>query len=377
MDQDQLHNVLRKYLEGSASTEDARLLRDWYRSLETEEVIWVLDEPSEMDRLQTRMLDRLQQEIRPPAPVRRLWPRLLVAAGVVLLLAGFAYIRYLRPSHSPVEPLTAVHDLPPGGNRATLILGGGQAITLDSAGQGMLAAQGSMRVVKSGNGQLEYVRKTQAGDAGDIAYNTIIIPNGGTYTVTLSDGSKVWLNAGSSLKYPVRFTGNARQVDLTGEAYFEVASNPAQPFTVHCLGQNVAVLGTRFNVNAYTNEPVIRTTLLEGRVRIEEGTHAVLLRAGEQSMVGADGTVRVSQDIDTAEAMAWRYGMFQFNAADIGTVMRQIGRWYDVDVVYEGKLPDDRFHGKIPRNVNASQALQILSIGGINFKIEGKKIILQ
>lgn len=370
MDQDRLHNILQKYLDGSATPEETAALHDWYRSAGATEVEWPVDDPAGIDDVRERMLDRLQREAfgknAAPAAVRRL--RLaLAAAAIVLLLSTVAYLRYIHRTPPATPPMA--HDALPGGNKATLILGGGQAITLDSAHQGLLATQGGIAVQKSGKGELVY---EGAPTTVETAYNTILTPNGGTYAVTLSDGTKVWLNAASSLKYPVTFTGGVRSVDLTGEAYFEVAKD-AKPFTVHCLGQTIDVLGTHFNVNAYTNESSIKTTLLQGKVKVNN----TLLQPGEQSTVGADGKVHLMNNIDTAEVMAWKNGMFQFDEADIGTVMRQIGRWYDVDVVYEGKLPDDHFRGKIPRNVNASQVLQILAIGGIEFTIAGKKIYLK
>lgn len=369
MDQDQLHILLQKYLDGTATPEETTALHDWYRSAGAAEVEWPVDGPNELDTVRERMLDRLRREafgetaLR-PTPVRRLRPAIYAAAAVLILaLAGAAY---LRSNHLP-PPIA--HDALPGGNKATLILGSGQSITLDSTHQGLLTMQNGVSVNQT-KGNLTYSGQT---DGAATPYNTILTPNGGTYAVTLSDGTKVWLNAASSLKYPVKFTGGTRSVDLTGEAYFEVTHNSA-PFTVHCLGQTIDVLGTDFNVNAYTNESSIKTTLLEGKVDINGAT---TLRPGEQSSVGGDGKIRITKGVDTAEVMAWKNGMFQFDEADIGTVMRQIGRWYDVDVVYEGKLPDDHFRGKIPRNVNASQVLQILAIGGIDFTIEGKKIYLK
>lgn len=359
MDQERLHILLQKYLDGSATPEETTALHDWYRSAGAAEVEWPVDGPNELDTVRERMLDRLRREA---FPVRRMRPWLYAtAAALMLAIAGVAYLR-----NTPPPPVA--HDALPGGNKATLILGSGQSITLDSTHQGLLATQGGVSVNQT-KGNLTYTGQT---DGAATPYNTILTPNGGTYAVTLSDGSKVWLNAASSLKYPVKFTGAERSVDLTGEAFFEVAHGNT-PFTVHCLGQTIDVLGTDFNVNAYTNESSIKTTLLEGKIKVK----GVTLQPGEQSRVGADGSVHITKGIDTAEVMAWKNGMFQFDEADIGTVMRQIGRWYDVDVVYEGKLPDDHFRGKIPRNVNASQVLQILAIGGIDFTIEGKKIYLK
>ncbi|TDX01540.1 FecR family protein [Dinghuibacter silviterrae] len=369
-------------MAGSASQEEAQSLHDWYRSAAADDVVWVVDGPEELDTVRRRMLERLQREAfgtteafgAPGQHGRTVRMRILfsAAAAVLLTLVGVAYFRHThRPPMAPAPVLAS--DVLPGGNKATLILGSGQAVTLDSTDKGLLATQGGITVQQSGKGQLVY---GGVSDGSVMAYNTILTPNGGTYTVRLSDGSRVWLNAGSSLKYPVRFTGGPRVVDLTGEAYFEVAP-AAGSFSVRCLGQTVEVLGTHFNVNAYTNEAYIRTTLLEGKVRVKNPAGSAVLEPGEQSRVGANGDVHIARGIDTAEVMAWKNGMFQFDDADIGTVMRQIGRWYDVDVVYQGRLPDDHFRGKIPRNVNASQALQILATGGIDFTIQGKKIYLK
>ena len=391
MDRDQLTILMQKYLDDTATPEEVRALHDWYRDSASTEVVWPADHPGERAQIEAGMLVRLQEDIRDSArivPIHRnryYW----IAAGVtgLLLLTGLVY-RWngKRPEPAPVAQTQAM-DVLPGGNKAQLVLGDGKVVTLDSAGSGVVAEQGSEAVEKTAHGQLAYVAAADGAAAkgagsttdnasSEIVYNTIITPQGGTFSVKLSDGTRVWLNAGSSLKYPTVFSGSQRKVELKGEAYFEVAPDADRPFHVVSGEQTIDVLGTHFNVNAYDNEPEVRTTLLQGSVRVVKNGKDVLLRPGQQSVSDLSEGLTIRKDIDTAEVMAWKNGMFQFDAADIGTVMRQIARWYDVDVVIQGKLPDDHFRGKIPRNVNASQVLQILALSGINFKIEGKKITL-
>ena len=384
MDPEQLHLLMAKYLDGSASPAETEALHDWYRSEDPEMVSWPSGSPDEGAHVEARMLDRLQRDIhgagaRVIALKRR--TRGVAAAVVILcLLSGATYYWWKRPLSFVDQQATLValnkNDITPGGNKAKLILSNGRTITLDSAGNGLVAQQGNAQVEKTGLGELAYEPQGAASAYPGLIYNTIITPLGGTFSVTLSDGTRVWLNAGSSIRYPAIFTGAARSVELKGEAYFEVAPHAAMPFSVVTAGQTIRVLGTHFNVNAYDNEPAVKTTLLEGQVKVAQGTDEVLLRPGQQS-VATGREIRVVGHIDTSEVMAWKNGMFQFDEADISTVMRQVGRWYDVQVIFEGKLPADHFRGKIPRNVNASQVLQILALSGIDFKIEGKKIILK
>jgi transmembrane sensor len=298
------------------------------------------------------------------------------AAACMLLLIAGAY--YLLPQTQPPAIVTTlpVQDIAPGGNKAILTLADGSRITLDSARNGMLAQQGSTSVTKLNNGQLAY---SGAGTInGKVLYNTMSTPLGGQYKLILSDGTAVWLNAGSSITYPTAFTGNERSVTITGEAYFEVAKNKKMPFRVKANNTVVEVLGTHFNINAYKDESSINTTLLEGAVQISAHHQQQLLKPGQQARVQPQGqTIAVMDNVNLLEVMAWKEGFFYFNDADLPTVMRQLARWYNVDVKYEGTIPDRVFTGEIGRDLTLSQVLKGLTKTRVKYKIEdGNRIII-
>jgi transmembrane sensor len=323
--------------------------------------------------------------------------RLAVAAVFVVALLGVAWWwaaskKPARNEVARVNTIPAETAITPGGNRAILKLSDGTEIILDSAGEGELAQQGQAKIVKLGDGQLTYSSSKNA--PGETIYNTIITPRGGQYQLTLADGSKVWLNASSSLRYPAVFSGKERRVELTGEGYFEVAKNAAMPFHVQANRMDIEVLGTHFNINSYTDEPAMRTTLLEGSVSVksEVGNRksdkkaqtsdlrfqtSVILKPGQQAVLAPHSSLTTNHSPDLEEVMAWKNGLFQYKAADIETVLRQAARWYDVQFEYKGDI-SERFSGQINRNVNAEQLLQILELTGkVKFEIHGKTIIVK
>lgn len=327
-----------------------------------------------------------------PSPIRRWVRRAMTAAAVVLLLVGlFRLWRSYRAESAVQAPVVVVA---PGGNRAILTLANGQKILLDSAATGILAEQGNAQVNKLGDGKLAYEAGGRGGDEGKgggagnpggaVAplYNTLTTPRGGQYQLTLPDGTKVWLNAASSLTYPTAFTGSSRTVEMTGEAYFEVAHDKKHPFTVKVGGQTIEDIGTQFNVNAYSDEPAQVTTLLEGAVKVD----GHLLRPGEKATVtGATGTgatatgaadIRVEQG-NPEGAVAWKNGLFDFTDAGLQTVMRQLSRWYNVDVTYEGNIPPRQFTGMIGRSLTLNQVLAGLAKERVHYQIEeGDRLII-
>lgn len=310
----------------------------------------------------------------------RLWPRIgTVAAAIatVIVSAGIWFYSSSKNNGKQDVPEFA-HDVAPGKNGATLTLGNGRKILITGTSAGKIATEAGVKISKTKDGQLVYevIEKSNV----PITYNTLTTTQGEQSQVLLPDGTQVWLNAASSIKYPATFNGNTRIVELTGEAYFQVSHDKSKPFLVKTPKESIEVLGTHFNVNSYADEPVHRTTLLQGRIRIVAGSQTAVLTPNRQAEIGTDLSLKINGPIDPEEAVAWKNGFFQFHHADIKTVMRQFSRWYDVSVSYEGKLPDYHFSGEIHRNLTAAQALDILSLSKIHYKIEstsnGKRIII-
>jgi len=313
-----------------------------------------------------------------PAKNNLPWRKLGVAASLLFLVGFGAYIysnqKKQLVTNKSIAKIHPKNDALPGGNKAILTLANGKTITLDSAENGLLAQQGTTKINKTRNGQLVY----QAGINADApVINTISTPRGGQYQLILPDGSKVCLNSASSLTFPTKFTGKTREVTITGEAYFEVAKNPQMPFRVKSDNTTVEVLGTHFNIMAYNDESEMKTTLLEGSVKISNGTAIGILKPGQQALLNKAGRLKVLNDVDVDDEIAWKDGIFQFRDAGIDAIMRQAARWYDIEVAYEGKMPQRQFTGRISRNVKASELMNMLGYAGVKFKIEDKRITIQ
>lgn len=270
----------------------------------------------------------------------------------------------------PVAPA----DVAPGKSKAVLTLANGQQIVLDSAGMEQLAQQGNSTVLNK-SGQLVYVKTN--GEATTPLYNTLTTAPGETYPLVLADGSRIWLNAASSIRFPAVFAGNERKIELSGEAYFEIAHDAHKPFRVKVNNITVEVLGTHFNINSYRDEATINTTLLEGAVKINSEKGSMQLAPGEQSQVSPNGNLKKVTGINMAEIVAWKEGYFQFESADITTVLRQFSHWYNVEVVYEGHIKPRKFFGMISRQSSLMNVLKMLNANDISFRIEGKKLIVQ
>lgn len=311
------------------------------------------------------------------APIRRL-PTLrqwAAIAAAVLVLAGSTWL-FLFPSFNTISPTVAVNDIPPGTNKATLTLANGRIITLDSAANTTISEQNNTSLIRLSNGQLSYHKSDISDQPSAIAYNVLSTPRGGQFSLSLADGTKAWLNAASSITYPTQFTGANREVTITGEVYFEIAANKAQPFIVKTNKQTVQVLGTHFNINAYDDEPAVSTTLLEGSIRVIAGTENAMVRPGEQAVYNQHQLIVSPADVD--EAVAWKNGVFQFDNENLESIMRKLSRWYDVDIEYSNT--DSRhipFTGIITHFSNVSQVLRMLELTKkVHFTIEGKKIVV-
>ena len=310
------------------------------------------------------------------------WIKRFAVAASILIIISVGYFMF-RPTASTRAVVlntknTKTELIMPGGSKATLTLSGGNKIILDSAGIGLLTKQGGANVVKLSNGQLQYLPGQTANQ--EIVYNTMSTPVGGIYEVILPDGSKVWLNSSSSVTYPTSFSGNERRVKITGEAYFEVAHDKTKPFHVSVNEMDVEVLGTHFDINSYDNEPSIKTTLLEGKVKVSKGGSEVLITPGEQVVAGkSTNELSIKKDgVNLDKVVAWKNGKFIFLDDDINDIMRQLERWYGVSVTYHKNVTTEEFDGVISRNVNISQILDMLEkSGNVKFTIQDRNILVK
>ena len=378
--QDILNDILTQKLENKAYCE-------FYAKDDLDEMLKLV--------LKKAAIKEMEENASGPTAVVTMRPRknyfsfsAVAAAAIItgIILTGAFYL-FFNNSNKDVavikQPIALTSDVQPGGNKAVLTLADGTTIILDSAKEGALSQQGNAKVIKLTAGQLAY---NSTGNTTEVVYNTISTPKGGTYQVILPDETKVWLNAASSLRFPTTFTGKERSVEITGEAYFEVATLYSKekqkiPFIVNVTSgdgnMKVEVLGTHFNVMSYNDEKQVKTTLLEGAVKVSKNGNSVLLRPLQQAqLTKTNNDLRVTNDVDVNEETAWRNGIFQFNDAELSTVMRQLARWYDVDVSYSGNISADHFTGKISRNISLAKVLKILELSDVHFKIEGRKIIV-
>jgi ferric-dicitrate binding protein FerR (iron transport regulator) len=396
MTKEEAKALILKYNSGLCSDGERELVEDWYSQFAIDEASGLSE--SDFDQIGVEMWAGLPDEVKGNAGRGRsvkLWPRIAAAAAVLLVVGLGVFFYTSRHLEGSAATRDLVNDLNPGSNKAYLILSNGKRVSLTDAANGAIAKEAGVEITKTADGQVIYTTRHPEGgttegpvsgnrdisslgfprhDGGRVemtAMNTIETPKGGQYQVRLPDGSKVWLNAASKLIYPVSFTGRGqREVTLSGEAYFEIAKDKSHPFHVKTLKQDVEVLGTHFNINSYADEPNIKTTLLEGSVKVNDA----ILKPGQQSIL-AGGKIKVVP-ADLEEAVAWKNGLFRFENADLPTVMRQIARWYDVDIVYPAQIPEGTFTGEVYRNMTASKVLDGLGFTGVKFKIEGKKIII-
>jgi len=368
-----------RLVAGGQSDEELKELLDGMLAVyETEHSLEVAEADDLFGLIRRQMTEQAPAAVIPMPDRRFGWLRIAGAAVLIIVCTGIVFLLMNRKGEEDLvrqKPAIALpDDAAPGSNRAVLQLADGSSILLDTAADGMLAHESAVDILKTDSGQLTYRRQGQT--TGALSYNSITTPRGGQFRVTLPDGSKVWLNAASSLRFPTAFQGEDRTVELTGEGYFEVAQNASMPFLVKTANVAIRVLGTNFDVNAYSNEPFVRTTLLEGKVKVSTAGSNCVLQPGQQAECNEAGSLRVVNDADTGETMAWKNGLFHFEEASIETVMRQVERWYDLDVVYQGPRPKEHYRGEIPRDVRASEMLKVLMAGGAHFRIEGKKIIV-
>ena len=393
---DRLKQLFREYLDNTISREDhvllwkllqehhtlpldAELIALWQQS--TRESALVSND--EWDQQISTLIKNAEQEDGTPLhqiSTGRKIPRFFsyAAAAVVLFLITLGFYRFAGAPEKKQEQADNAKvqqpvDIPAGKDYAVLTLADGRTIVLDTAVSGALANQGGTKLINQG-GQLTYA---QQGPATEVFYNTVSTPRGGQYHLVLPDGSKVWLNSASSLRFPTAFAGDERRVELTGEGYFEVAHDISKPFRVQKGTNTVEVLGTHFNINAYEDESSIRVTLLEGKVKVQSGRRALLITPGNQAVIPAAGEIMLNRDVNISEVMAWKDGFFNFNQTDIQTMLRQASRWYDIEISYPEGVPADKFTGSLSRKVSLLEFLKILEYSDVKAGLTGRTLIVK
>ncbi|WP_090992486.1 FecR family protein [Pedobacter insulae] len=388
MDKKEFLELLNKYNAGLANAEEVAFLDAYYNLFDHEDEAFLNLNQAEKENIKNEISQSIKQQLlqeqieekRIPLLVKYKW---LAAAAVFVLIGSITLL--LLNNQNPtdqiaiVKPKASKHNVEPGSNKAVLTLANGKQITLNDKANGVLTKQAGVVITKNKDGQLQYQITSEA----TAGINTISTPRGGQYQLILVDGTKVWLNAASAITFPTKFNGNERRVEIVGEAYFEVAKNVGQPFKVKSKNQVIEVLGTHFNVNTYDDEVADKTTLLEGSVKVSKVTNGEVLRGnskvlkpGQQASVSADQSQISVEIADEDEAVAWKNGYFKFNKADIQTIMRQVSRWYNVDVEYKGEMNKDLFVGKINRSEHVEEVLNILQRSKINVAIKGRTIII-
>jgi transmembrane sensor len=381
-----LARLLEKYERGAATPEEIAFLEAYDQQFDALPAVLETLSGEQIEAARVRLLEKVDRRIAqgeqaPVIPMRTRMLRRVAVAAALLILASSVYL-YVSNRQKPVIATIAAssNSVPPGGNKAILTLASGATILLDSAHNGMLTQQGNATIIKTSSGQLAYQRtgESPAPRQGAELYNTLATPRGGQYQLTLPDGTTVWLNSASSIKYPVAFAGTERAVAITGEAYFEVAKDRSKPFRVTLGEMTVEVLGTHFNVNGFSDESAVRTTLLEGSVKIVKQGGSLLLKPREQAILKENGQMEKTADVDLDKVMSWKTGWFEFDQTDLPSILRQVSRWYDVDIVYEGRPKADQFGGRVSKNLPLSDILQSLEANGngVRFRLEGKKLIV-
>lgn len=387
MIREEYNTLYEKYLSGNCTREEQETIENYQDSIDLDRLHWIEDQMGDQkvvkETIHAELLSSIARQKRRQILKIRTW----YSAAAILLITLSAGLYFNRKTEAPVLaktiPSRFQNDVLPGDNRAVLTLDDGSRINLDDAKNGLLATENNTDIKKVLAGQVEYSAGTNQAVT-QVKYNTLTTPMGGQYQLILPDGSKVWLNAGSSLHFPTAFAGKERRVELKGEAYFEVAKNRAMPFKVIANDMEVKVLGTHFNVMAYEDEKSMNTTLLEGSVQVLKGSGRVYLEPGEEAVLNkTSGNMNVST-ADIEQAVAWKNGYFIFSDENIESIMRKVSRWYNVDVTFKGNMNNKDFVGTISRNKNVSELLQMLELtGAVHFSIvpgdasgKGRRIIV-
>lgn len=388
MDQTRLNQLVGKYQEGRLSSSEAEELDHWFHSLNLTDLDfdqWISDAGGESQMAENLFDDFNNRFVHTKSAikVRRLRWSIVAASVLILMSAGTIFL--LKTKHLKQQLITQgqKQDILPGGNKAVLTLANGKKISLTDASTGAVAQQANMQISKTANGKIVYLVNNAASSLASskaigLAYNTVETPRGGQTSITLSDGTIAYLDAASSIKFPVQFKGSERKVFVTGQVYFEVVHNDQKPFRVMVKDQTIEDIGTHFNVNAYDDEPNLKITLAEGKVSVKSKDQFKILRPGQAAITSYSNPRMIVAEADVEETLAWKNGLFIFNEETLQSEMREISRWYNVEFVYPaGQMIAGGFGGSVTRFGNISEVLKMLEItGDYRFQIDGKKIIV-
>lgn len=375
-----LDRIIRNYVSGKATAEEIKFIEAYYQYLDKGEEVLNKASDDELLAFENQNYHAIKAKIANGKTKRKLTQFYIYAGAAVILISLSISVFYMLNTRKTVatpQILSKIIDVLPGGDKAILTLADGSKIVLDNQAKGTISENTGVTISKTADGQLIYKANAKTNGTTEIAYNTIETPKGGQYQVVLPDGTKVWLNAASSLKYPEIFAGAERKVELTGEAYFEVTKNKSLPFKVMSKNQEIEVLGTHFNVNTYMDDQSIKTTLLEGSVKVSNSKSVKILKPGEQAIAKDYGmaAINVIHNVDAEDEIAWKNGQFIFNNAGLKTILSQLERWYDIKIDYR-TVPEKRYNGMVPRKAKLSEVLNMLELtGNISFEIlEGKQL---
>ena len=395
---ERLSLLLNRFLKKNITSEELRELSSLLDGLSESEISIALKKVYDKTSVPTFLADKLPSEhilsqilqrtedtnMPVNAPTKKIRPliiKLIAAAAMIGLVVGF-FIFPSKNQQPNSQHISSIQnndgDILPGGNRATLKMSNGTTIVLTNSPNGILAQYGSMAIKKLADGQLVFdAGSSTTENRQSSGWNTISTPRGGQYQLTLSDGSKVWLNAESSLRFPSQFIGDERRVELVGEAYFEVAKNRKQTFKVMSKQMEIQVLGTHFNLSDYDGQGTSKTTLVSGSIKIKRGTQVHLLKPGQQAVLNKNKELTLLDHVDVESEIAWKNGLFFFKDANIQHVMEQIARWYDIEVVYQKNHSKKLLNGSVSRTVRLSALMEMLAYTGVEYEIQGKKVLIK
>lgn len=368
-----------KCMQGKCTDEEKKKLDTYQDDFSLDNPYWDEARLGDKEQITSSIYERLQNSIRDQQPKKLQWYKLPIAAAIALITLGIGIYLYFNTSFDGTKQYTQVAEkIVAGSNKAILTLSGGKQIVLTDLSTGELIKQGNTQIKKTADGKIIYQPTgAQSSDPRDVVYNTVSTPKGGQFQVVLPDGSHVWLNATSSITYPSNFSEKERLVQLKGEAYFEIAKNPKKPFKVDVIGkQKIEVLGTHFNVEAYVEDNEIKTTLLEGSVKLVTQNKQLKLSPGQIAIDDLKNSLVVKK-ADLEEVMSWKNGLFVLNDVKLKDVMKKASRWYDVDVEYQGNISNKKLWGTMSRYKDITELLDNIAItSSLRYKIDGRRVIL-